>query len=245
MTYTQLKNDITFWIAGDSTKTIDFTAADIVSSINSYYDEVVSLIMQVDGKWEFDDQNFTDLPVATTNLVSGQADYGITAADFLNLKRLELKNPSGNWDQLNPISYNDKRGRAMTEWAKTAGTPHSYDKIGNSLILYPTPNYSSTAGLKIYFQRPPSYFTSDDTTKTPGFNPLYHRYLSMGAAVDYASINNMADRLNILIPKMADMRARIIDDYSRRSRDEHVRLNLRKEDFGYGEYQGKRSVDWK
>ena len=245
MTYTQLSNDVKFWIAGDSTKTIDFTAADIVSSINAYYNEVVSIILSSDNRWEWDDNNFTTLPVSTANLVSGQRDYGITAATFLDLIRLEMKDSSGNWIQLKPISYSDKRGTAMTEWAKTDGTPHSYDKVGNSFILYPTPNYSSTAGLKVYFQRPPSYFANDDTTKVPGFNPLYHRYLSMGAATDYCVVNDMTNRLKILLPKMADMRERIIDDYSRRSRDEHIKMKLRGEDYGNEHYEGERSANWK
>jgi hypothetical protein len=178
--------------------------------------------------------------------VSGQADYEISGETFLNLQRVEIKDSNGNGVQLQPISQEDKVGVAMTEWAKTNAQPTCYDKIGNSIILYPTPNYSSTAGLKTYYQRPASLFTSDEMTagtKTPGFNPLYHRYLSMGAASDYCSVNSMADRLNILLLKMAQMKADIIASYSRRNKDEHLRMKLAKESYNEEEgYYSENSV---
>lgn len=240
MTYSQLVADTKFWIAGDSTATVDFTAADILSSINEYYNDVVSSIMKSDGRFEFDDENFTTLPVATTDLVSGQADYEVSGEDFLDLLRVEIKDTNGNGVQLQPISQDDKVGVAMTEWAKTNAQPTCYDKVGNSIILYPTPNYSSTDGIKTYYHRPPSYFVSGDAAKTPGFNPLYHRFLSLGAAVDYCSVNGMSDRLNVLLPKMAQMKLDIIAAYSRRNKDEKPRMTLYKESYNddggsYGE----------
>ena len=187
--------------------------------------------MQADGRWEWDDNNYDTLPIAVTDLVSGQADYEIDAAEFLNLLRLEMKDPSGNWVQLEPMSQEDKRGTAMTEWAKTAGTPHHYDKIGNSFITYPTSDYSSSGGLRAYFQRIPSYFDVGDTTKTPGFNPLYHRYLSLGAALDYASVNSFPDRIAIIVPKMEAIKVSIQNDYSKRSRDEKLSMSVKDEGY--------------
>lgn len=235
MTYSQLVSDTTYWVAGDSTKTIDFTSADICRSINEYYNEVVSLILKADGKWEWDDNNQTTLPISTTNIVSAQNDYEISSATFLDIIRVEIKDSNGNWSQLNPISYEDRMGESMTELSESTGTPQFYDKVGNSVILYPTPNYSSTAGLKVYFRRPPSYFLTTDTTKTPGFNPLYHRYLSIGAAIDYCTVNSMSDRLSVLIPKLNQMKSDIISAYSNRNKDVRMRLSTYKEE--YGDYQ--------
>ena len=235
MNITSLIADVKFWIAGDSTKTIDFTATDILTSINAYYDEVVSIILKADSRWQFDDENFTTFPIATTNLISGQADYEISGETFLNLQRVEIKDSNGNGVQLRPIDQEDRVGVAMTEWAKTNAQPQVYDKIGNSIILYPTPNYSSTAGLKTYYQRPASLFTTAQVTtgtKTPGFNPLYHRFLSIGAAIDYCTVNDMGNRLQILLPKMAQMKADIIASYSRRNKDERPRMKLYRESYG-------------
>ena len=50
MDYTEIKRDCTFWIAGSGTATIDFAEADIVGSVNLYYNEITSLIMQADGR---------------------------------------------------------------------------------------------------------------------------------------------------------------------------------------------------
>ena len=233
-----LISDVNFWITGSATGTTDFGINDKTRSINLYFDEVVSLIMQSDGRWEFDDNNYTDFPIATTALVASQADYEISAASFLNALRVEIKDNNGDGIQLQPISYADKQGVAMTEWAKTNATPEVYDKVGNSIVLYPTPNYSYAAGLKVYFQRIPSYFVVGDTTKTPGFNPLYHRYLSMGAALDYCSVNGMNDRVALLTGKMADMRLRIQADYSKRNRDEHLSMGTRREDYGQARVDG-------
>lgn len=231
MTYSEIKKDVVFWITGSGTGDTDFSDTDIVRGVNEYYNEVVSIIMKADGRWEWDDNNLTTLPIAVTDLVSAQDDYEIDAADFLNVKRVECKDSSGNWIQLEPLSFEDKQGTAMTEWAETDGTPQYYDKLGNSVVLYPATNYNSTGGLKVYFQRTPSYFVYDDTTKTPGFNPLYHRYLSMGAALDYCIVNDMTSRVTMLTAKINDMRQRILDDYSKRSRDEHLQMRVSGGDY--------------
>jgi len=50
---------------------------------------------------------------------------------------------------------------------------------------------TASLGLMVRGKRLPSYFASDDTTKEPGFNPLYHNYLSIGASYDFALANGM------------------------------------------------------
>lgn len=242
MTYTSIVSDIKFLITGSSTGTLDYSVADICSNVNNWYNRVVSLIMRADSRWEWDDDNYETLPVATTNLVSGQADYNIASSTFLNLIRLEMKDQSGNAIFLNPISYEDKKGVAMTEWQKTNGTPHSYDKVGNSFILYPTPNYSYTAGLKAYFQRVPSYFESDDTTKTPGFNPLFHRLLSVGPAYDYCLSNGLTTKLTLLSNEITKLETSLIEAYSQRIKDEKPKMRLAKECYDIDDYEGDLSA---
>jgi len=238
MTYTQIVSDLKFVLTSSSTGSIDMSATDIASVINRWYDRAVSLIMRADSRWEWDDDNYETLPVATTNLVSGQADYNIASSTFLNLIRLEMKDSSGNSIFLNPISYEDRKGIAMTEWAKTNGTPEYYDKVGNSFILYPTPNYSSTAGLKAYFQRIPSYFESDDTTKTPGFNPLFHRLLSVGPAYDYCLANGLTTKLSVLSNEITKLETGLIESYSQRIKDDPPKMRLGKECYETDNYEG-------
>lgn len=233
-----LVGDTKFWITGSYNGTTDYGINDITRNSNRWYARAVSLAMRADGRWEFDDSNYTTLPVATTNLNSAQADYEITSGSFLDIERLEVKDENGNWIQLKPISYEDRQGTAMTEWAKTNGTPEYYDKVGNSMVLYPTPSYSSTAGLRVYFKRDASYFAVTDTTKEPGFNPQYHRIISMGAAYDYCLFAGMNNKLTTLNSEIAKMEEGLINFYSSRSKDEKVRMTVFHENYSCGEEDG-------
>ena len=235
-------SDVRWLISGSPTGATDYGINDLTRNVNRWYDRIVSLIMKADGRWEFDDDNYETLPVSTTNLVSGQADYNIASASFLNLIRVEIKDSSGNGIFLEPISYEDRRGVAMTEWAKTNSTPQYYDKVGNSIVLYPTPNYSSTAGLKVYFQRIASYFAYDSTTKEPGFAPIFHRLLSLGAAYDYCLLNSLNNKMVILSNEITKMETALIEYYSQRSKDEQPRIRLAKED--YSSDNEEESWDW-
>ena len=117
--------------------------------------------------------------------------------------------------------------------------------MGNSVMLYPTPNYSYTSGLKIYFQRPASYFTTSDTTKTPGFAPIFHRYLSLGAALDYCQVN-MPNKARTIEPQILKMEEDIKDFYANRNRSEKPKIRLAQESYSAGDdYDaGEPSVDW-
>lgn len=227
--------EIDFLVNTDSTS---YPLTQKARNVNRWLEEVVSLIMQSDSRWEWDDSNQTDLPIATTTLVDSQQDYNIAGATFLKLLRVEIKDINGNYYLLEPISEKDITAQAMTEFLKTAGRPLYYDKLGDSVFLYPKPssaNVTLSAGLKAYFQRLPSYFTSTDTTKVPGFAPLFHRILSIGAALDYAVANGLTTKINILTPMAEKLKAGIVEFYSSRIRDEAVRMRLRKEEYGNDE----------
>lgn len=238
-----LVDDIDFLLG---TNTSSYPIADKTRNINNRLDEVVSLIMRADGQWEFDDNNQTDLPVATTDIVNGQDNYEIAAGSFLDVIRVEMLQPNGRAIQLTPIDYQDRRGQAMTEIAHTNGIPQYYDKVGNSLILYPTSNYSYTAGLKVYFKRNAVLFTTADTTEEPGFNRQYHRLLSIGASIDYCIPNGLDKKMVTLMKQWDRMAAGMIEFYSARSKDQKVSLRPLRENYASGLDGGnwERSVDW-
>ena len=48
--------------------------------INERYLEITGFIISCDGRWQWDDSNQTNSPVATTALVSDQRDYTVLAA---------------------------------------------------------------------------------------------------------------------------------------------------------------------
>ncbi|TXG77117.1 hypothetical protein E6Q11_03330 [Candidatus Dojkabacteria bacterium] len=161
--------------------------------INRALDRVVNMIWQSDGRWQFDDINFTDLPIGTTSLVSGQQDYALSVS-HLKVLRVEVLDASGNWYKLKPMDENDIKNIGMADFLENGGKPLYYDIQGNSIFLYSTPltGYVTLSnGLKIYYQRAPSYFASTDTTKTPGFTSTFHRLVSRMASYDYASIRTL------------------------------------------------------
>ena len=147
-------NEIATWCFGNNANddTTAYPLDDKVRNVNSWYDRVISLILQSDARWEFDDLNSTDLPIATTTLNANQQDYGLDSAVQYKIQRVEILDSSGNALRLTPISEQDKKGIALTEYRETAGTPREYDLIGNSMFLYPKSNYTKALGLKMYFQ---------------------------------------------------------------------------------------------
>lgn len=209
------------------TNSTSYDPADMLVDINVAVNRTVSLINRSDSRWEFDDLNNVDLPIATTALVSGQQDYSL-ATSHLTIDRVEIMDAQGNWTQLTPIDQHDIKRTALEAYKKTPGLPVQYDKLGNSVFLYPTPNYSQAASLKLYFTRGPVEFTSGDLsagTKSPGFNSLFHDLIPLWVSYDYWLPNNESQTtgyMNAITLKETEL----INFYGLRSRDERPRLTV-------------------
>ena len=150
------------------------------------------LIWEVQDGWQYDDSNKTDLPIATTTLVNAQQDYGgLTSCQ--KIERVEVKDSAGNYVKLTQMDTSDIGGTmAMTEYLEVAGFPLYYDLIGDSIFLYPPPasgDVTLVAGLKIFFSRTPTLFTSASTTGVPGFASPFHKILPLTAAIDFEQDN--------------------------------------------------------
>lgn len=231
MTYTQIVAEARRISKSTS---VSYSDADVLTSVNSALERVTNLVRDAEGRWQWDDSNDTDFPFATTQLNINQQDYGLDPTHY-RIERVELKDQSGNWTKLIPIDQADIYNQSLTGFLSSVAIPVYYDKVGNSLFLYPVPSYTQAASIKVYYERGPSYFISTDTTKTPGFNPLFHKVLALWAAYDYAFINNLAVANSLyragpdgtavgLIPTME---TQLADYYSLRDKDEHLRLQKR------------------
>ena len=203
---------------------------DMTRNMNRALDKVVALIFRSDQKWQWDDANNSDLPIATTSLVSGQSDYSMPVT-HLKVLKVRIKDSAGNWISLNPVDSRDLRDSDRTA---SSATPTKYDKVGSSIFLYPAPNYASSGGLEVQHQRGASYFTTSDTTKAPGFASVYHRLVSMYAALDFCSVNDMPQRVAALESAIAKMEADLVSFYSSRNVDEKQSLKLQHEDYSTG-----------
>jgi len=222
--------DTRFLLGMDVNDTVSYSTNNIIRNVNSWYRKTNSKIWKTSIMWEFDDENYTDLPIATTNLVDSQQDYELPSA-AQKVMKLEVKDSSGNFQVVLPIDKTQIRGVALTEFYEEDGMPAYYDMIGRSIFLYPAPGDSyvtTTAGLKLYFSRDIDEFATTDTSTEPGFAEDFHRILSLGAALDYAMANEETSKIPFLREQLADMFVDLEDFYGRRHIDHKIRMIPRK-----------------
>jgi hypothetical protein len=167
-------------ISGNTSRLKKFTRR-----INNALDRFYSLAFQYDSLWNMDDRKYADsnqqLPIASTNLVSGQADY-LFDDELLGVTQVFCKDSSGTWRELQP--QDDKTSPNIYVGA-TSGLPARYELVGNSIILDPIPNYNSTLGLKVTFRRNGTKFTHTDGAIAVGIPSLFHSYLARHASYQH------------------------------------------------------------
>jgi hypothetical protein len=206
-------------ISSNSDRLYDFTAR-----LNRAYDKVATMIMSLDGRWSWDDTNYTDSPIGSTNLVSGQKDYGIDV-EFMDIQKVIVLDSNGNKSVIYPYDIKDQGANFLLEKmdSDNTGIPTRYLKRGGSIYLDPIPNYSYSAGLIIYYQRKPSYFTYTDTTKSVGIPSTLHRWLSLEASFDYA-ISKQLSLKNDIKFQLDDIRNLASEFYNKRTKDEQLSI---------------------
>ena len=181
---------------------------------NGGLDQTSIEIMKCDGNWQYDDKNHGDQPTATTTLVNGQSNYTLDMS-HMKVIGVEVKDSEGNYQTVYPIDYTEirKSGLSETEFFETSGMPQFYDLSGDILRLFPAPATSyvtTTAGLRIKFQREMDYFTSADTTKEPGIPRPFHDIPVLFGCAKFAKANSMGDKARELdaelMRRLKDMR---------------------------------------
>lgn len=194
----------------------------------NYLNEAVSryahLALMSDYNWEWDDRNQTDLPIGTTALTASQKDYAISTEHTI-VTAVEIKDTAGNWRALSELDerFFSENNMSISEYMDTPGQPIRYAKIANSIFLFPAPNYSQNASLKVHFKRAPSYYTVSDTTKVQGFSDLQATYLSDYASWKYSS-NRSLPQANALRQEIQIWEeVKIPELYSKRSA-EHSKI---------------------
>ena len=186
MTFTEIKKETQFLLGFENDiNFVNYSLDALTRHSNRALDELTSIILAVDGSWQWDDKNHPDLPIAVTDVVSGQGQYTMSVK-HLTVSRLEIDNAEGKASVMKPIAESDIK-TPISELAEETGTPIYYEKVGESLFLYPKPNYDVEDGMRIYFSRPASYFLTTDTTKEAGFAEIYHEFIPLWNARHYAS----------------------------------------------------------
>lgn len=214
-------------ITGDATLLKQFTA-----SVNDAFDTLMPLLLSFSNYLKWDDENNTDLPVGTLNIVSGQPDYTIAqdanALSILNITAVRIL-PSAtatNYIDIDEMTIDDHTdssigvfnasNEAISPNTNFTGVPYKWLKRGNTIFLFPKPNYSVTAGIKIFFERQESYFASTDTTKVPGIPKPFHVLLALYPSLEWTLINdpqngNLITRIEARIARTENALRRAIE----------------------------------
>lgn len=239
MTFADIKTRIYFLTGSDSASFVD---ADITIGVQRAQERVAELILKADAKWQFDDLNHTDLPIAKGALVSGQQDYSITNS-FLTVDRVEIFDANGNKTRVSQIDQQQlKRDRSIAlaqgETNRTGaykypnGIPTEYDISGSSIFFYPTPNFAGS--FLVYYTRAPKLFdyttgmftdATGSTTSTPGFNSLFHDLIALWPSYDYGikAGKQNTDRIFLEIQRKE---LDLTEFYGNRNRDDRPRLTV-------------------
>ena len=219
-----LYHDCLFKCGLSSTDTLAYPVIDFIRNANNSYRKVNSWIWRNTGEWEFDDSNYENLPIATRDLVDNQSDYALPT-DVEKIDRCEIKLISGDWMKLS-IFDKGQTDISLSEFSGTKGVPEYYDLVGNSLILYPSPDLTKVTedeGIQLYFSRDIDAFLETDTTKEPGFVSNFHELISIDAAIDWCNLHDQS-KINILSSSRESIKEELENFYGRRSRESRVQI---------------------
>jgi hypothetical protein len=121
--------------------------------------------------------------------------------------RVEILTSNDQSVRLDSFDKSEVRN-SIRDFENVDGEPKFYELTGQTINLYPAPNYAKTNGLTWWYQGVPDYFETTDTTQESDLIQTVDRYLSVGAALDYAiakvlaNKNDLQDQLTLLKDQM-------------------------------------------
>lgn len=198
--------------------------------VNAALEQVIGWLINADGTWQFDDSNYTDLPIGTQTLVASQSAYTFNDK-FLQIEEVQIKDAGGDYNIIKQIDQKEfSDDIPLDEAFETDGLPIYYDLTSEDTIkLYPAPSATDVTlvnGLKVRFKRTAHLFTVDDTTAVPGFASPYHVILAYMAAIPYC-MTYKKDRVALYEQKVAQLKDELIKHYSRREKDVRKMMTMK------------------
>lgn len=198
---------------------------EIKAMVNTELSKVWHLIFMSSGNWQFDDSNQTDLPYGTIDIQDGVNEYSLPE-DCLTVRRVEVYDGT-NWRLLKPITL-EEIPVSLDEYVLNEGFPAYYRLVGHKIQLFPTPNFDSTDGLKVYFDR--EFLTLDADDDEPGFASPYHEIIPLGVAIEWLKIKvPTSPNLGLYLADYQKLEEAISDFYRNRFKDYKVIMKRKKE----------------
>lgn len=195
---------------------------------NIWLEKAARILADSSYAWQYDDPNYTNQPVATTNIVSGQRNYTLDSSYFDILKVIVADENAQRY-VIYQVDKDDREADALLENNDNReGVPHRYDIRGDQLILDPTPNYAEPNGLEVHFIRPPFYFLGDDSSednaREPGIPSAFHDYIGLGMAYEYAMMRDL--KVNPILERLANLEIKMREYGSRRNKDRNKVMHV-------------------
>lgn len=184
MNITDIDSDVDFLCGSTSA---NYPPAAKRRNMNIHYQDVARLIWESDGTWAYDDANNTDGPVAYRSVANASASY-LVPTTAIRIKDVEIKDSSGDWKVLTPVTLDEMNGISPEEYYTGTGLPIKYQLEGNEIRLFPAPGtgyVTMSSGMAVRLSRGVTEFPVTASTATPGFAVPFHRILSYGVALDF------------------------------------------------------------
>lgn len=177
-------NDLLNLSSGDVTI---YTLAQKARATNTAKYKLALQMIRASAAWSWEDNQKSDLPIATTTLVVGQRDYTLPTA-AIGIERVEVMDAGGNYFRLIPMDETEIQ-HALTNYGESNGTPTHYWVKGRSLFLDIAPATGSVtlaAGIKVYYAREIDEFSAATTTTEVGFEEPGDRAIACMVAEEFA-----------------------------------------------------------
>ena len=161
-----------------------YSDANLNASLNEWYRTVFGWALLASGIWELSGD------VYTTNLVADQAAYALPS-NLIYISRVEIFY-AGASGYVKSTRLDDKETDNSLQNDVLVGQSEArpvHRFLGNNVILRPIPDENKTSGLAIILAEDvTSLSTGSDV---PDLNPLIHRAVALGGALDYAVTQEM------------------------------------------------------
>lgn len=211
-------------ISGDTSLLKHFTRL-----LNIRYGTALAKLQLLSGTDGVEDRNYSSQQFSTFTIVAGQNDYefltdeaGNTISDFTGLHILL----SGQTDYvpLDKLALSDTDAQLiMSPNSSNTGTPTGFIERGSVAYMDKLPDVGGTG--KLFYRLVPSYFIYSDTTKTPGIIDAGHRYLSLGASLDYVLVHK-ADNTTLItrIESELEKTEALLETYAKQKNPTRTRM---------------------
>lgn len=179
------------------TNLADETDAEVVSRLNVVYTTLFSTLGIHNNH---NDINFDFLPVATFDVTSGVRSYRVNS-----VTDTDADDGTYNVTDINRVWLDgillSQHPIDVTDGQTTFHRPYAYDRYGHAtIVLGDTPTEDKASGLKVEYQRIGKLLDENELSVSPGFNPIYHRVISL-----YASYEKLDDDESPRAQRMYDM----------------------------------------